>query len=391
MLLLLIPLASALLFFAFSYLWVDFGLALMLAHTKPFLENLHSLIAIGNDNRHELANLFLILLFGLFGFQLLFFSPFAKKLNLKPLFITAAATTFIFSFSYPFLSHDIFSYLFSAKMVWTYNVNPYDVVPAEFMANDLWISFTHSVDRLYAYGPVFLGYTLIPMVLFSGSRFILNFFGLKFLNAVVFYLTGVVLFKMLNKDKRVFALWFFNPLLILELLINAHNELLLISLYLLSVFFLYTKRAKGKALAALISSLLVKFVSVLAAPALFLSKEKRRLFFHTGSIALVVFLLVTNIAVQAWYYTWLYMFLPFLTVSGRSWRIIYLANFLVAASYYPFIKFGHWNGPPLIPNLKLWFFLLLLLVVYLEVGLRNLSYLRSLLPPRSLLSQPPRS
>jgi len=287
----------------------------------------------------------------------------------RDLFTIAGITTLFFSFAYPFLSHDIFTYLFSAKMVLTYHANPYVIVPEKFMPIDLWVSFMRNIQFTYAYGPIHLFYSLIPMAVFSGKRFILNFFGLKLMNAVVFFLSGILLFRLTDQDKRIFSWWFWNPLLVVELLINSHGDLLMISLFFVALFFLYRKTFI-KAWLALIASVLTKYVSVVLFPVMFLNKNKRTSYFRLLSVSLLIFLQIQTLRlVQVWYYTWAYMFLPFSKLKNSSWLIVDLIGVLLLISYYPFIKTGSWGGTQLIPNSRLLLYLFLLAIIFIELDL----------------------
>jgi len=347
----------------------------MLAQTRPFLSNLQSLINFKSANQEMLSRLYLLLITSLAAFQIIFLVfQLGKKLSMKSLLMTAGAITLIFSLAYPFLSYDIFTYLFSAKMVWTYHVNPYVRVPEEFMSSDLWVSFIRNIQFTYAYGPVLLLYFLIPMIIFSGKRFILNFFGLKLMNAVLFYLSGILLLKLNNQEKRIFAIWFFNPFLIFELLVNSHNELLMISLFFLFVFYSSQKNF-GKAVVTLLASVLTKYISLVGAPLIFLNKKRARYFLKILSLGLPVFLGLQKIrGVQVWYYAWVYLALPLANLKTKSWIIISSIGLLFLMGYFPFVKTGFWGAAHPIPNSQLLFYFLILMIFLNELNLLKFNF-----------------
>ena len=365
-LLVLIPV----LFFVFSFFWIDYGLFLMLADSHPFFNHFQWLVSYRDAHRVLLANVYLLLIIILFVIQI--FLLFAKKLKFlstKNLFLTALFSSLVFSFAYPFLSKDLFTYLFSAKMIWTYHANPFVVPPMNFLSTDLWAGLAHNIEFPYAYGPVSLIYSLIPMVLFSGRRFILNFLGYKLLNAAVFYLTGVLFYRLTDKDKRIFSFWFFNPLLLVELLMNAHNDLLMIGLFVVALYYLY-KGGKLKAWLAFIASVLTKYFSAIALPIMFLGKKNKPLSFKILSLGSIILLLVQKMRyLQIWYYTWLYMFLPLAKLKIKSWLLIDLIGLLLLTHYYSFVKWGFWGATPLIPYAKWLFFLFLFLIICIELDL----------------------
>lgn len=369
-LLVLIPI----LFFVFSYFWIDLGLLLMLADGHPFLNNFKWIIPFRDSHRLLLANIYLILLIFLFGLQIfLLFTKRFKFLSVKNLFIAAGFGTLFFSLAFPFLSRDFFTYLFSAKMVLFYRVNPFVVPPMNFLQTDLWVGLAHNIQFPYAYGLTSLIYSLIPMALFSGQRFILNFLGYKLMNAAIFYLTGFLLYKLNDKDKRVFSFWFFNSLLVVELLINAHNDLLMISLFVVAVYYLF-RGSKIKAWLAFLASVATKYASAIALPVMFLGKKNKPLYFKLLSFVSIILLLVQKLRnVQAWYYTWLYMFLPFAKLKVQSWLLISMIGMLFLIGYYPFIKWGFWGATPLIPYSKWFFYFFLSLIVLIELDLPYLK------------------
>ena len=129
--------------------------------------------------------------------------------------------------SYPVFSNDIFTYLFGARTVVYYHQNPFLVMPKTF-PDDLWLRFTQYVGNVYyyvgnipityVYGPVFLLYSLIPFLFFGAVEFQKLFLGYKLLGVILFLATGYLFKKINPKDRLVWAYWWLNPFLILELL-----------------------------------------------------------------------------------------------------------------------------------------------------------------------------
>jgi len=181
-----------------------------------------------------------------------------------------------------------------------------------------------------------------------------------------------LLYKINDRDKKVFAFWFFNPFLIMELLVNAHNDLLMIGLFIISVYFLF-KEKRVKAWLFFITSVLTKYASAVALPVMFLGKKNKPLYFKLLSLFSIIFLLVQKIRyVLGWYYTWLYMFLPLAKLKIQSWVLISMIGMLFLIDYYPFVKWGFWGATPLIPHSKWLFFFFLALIIIIELDLPNL-------------------
>ena len=377
MLFLIFIIISYFFLFVFSYLWVDFNLTII---SQPFLANfLDKFQHWGYFNRSLSVKVYLGLLLLLFSIQLyLLFSGFLKKRSLKTLLVFAGIIALIASLSYPFLSHDIFHYLFDAKIIGHYHQNPYSHSPNSF-PDDPWLRFTHWVHLPTPYGPTWLLYSLIPFALSLG-KFTLNFYGFKLLGGLLFLGAGALLLRINKNDKNIFAYWFFNPFLIIELLINSHNDILVIFLFYLSlVLLLKGRREKFLVFAA---SALVKFVHIIFTPVLFLKKEYRKLFFSFSVVFLFFYFayLLTGPGqqFQSWYFSWLFMALPFMGLNNFFWLIIFvLEATILIFKYYPFILTGSWQETS---------FFTLFRILFISYGAVFFFFMLQLKPWKSLKS-----
>lgn len=367
--------------FFFSYLWTDFAIIQLLGQSKPQFLTLLNYIKFGDLNRVSLAYVYLLLIGLLFVLQYPLLKLQKNFVLSKRLLLLTAVIIFIFSFAYPFLSRDIYSYMFTAKIYWVYNLNPYQVSPSQIQG-DLWGDPVHNVQNVYQYPIVYLLYSLVPMIIFSGKSFLLNFLGLKFMNAILYFLTGLILYKITGYKLKIFSIWFFNPFLIYELLINAHNDLLMIFLFILSVFFLY-KKIYIVALVAYILSVFTKYFSaigiLIAAPFLFQNRFLEPTF---KFLCIFSFIFLQFRGNNIWYYTWIYMFLPFVKLKNSSWMLIHLMGVLLLLNYLPLIQYGHFrNMFAIAPNSLLPF--LFALVLANEMGMLKRLKVKNYLPKSS--------
>ncbi len=238
----------------------------------------------------------------------------------------------ILFFSYPFLSHDFFNYMFDAKILTVYNKNPYLYRALDF-PSDPWLLFMHWTHRTYPYGPVFLPLTLIPSFL-SFGKLILNlvFFKAMF---IAFYFSAVF---ALNKLNRSWALFFAtHPLVLIEGIVNAHNDLIGVSFAIMGIYFLLNKKnAWGRIF--LVFSAGIKYITV---PLIFLSAGNKKI--NTAIFALLTAVLLylwTKSEVQPWYFLALFTAIPFY----KDWiqkLTVFFAGLLF--SYYPYVRFGGWD------------------------------------------------
>lgn len=358
---LFLPIVS-LLVFLYSYLWTDLAIILMTAETKPWIIDFFANQSKLAGDKILLSNLLILFVLVLTGLQIYLVY---KKQNPGFLLKFLIFSSFIFAVSFPFLSKDLFSYLFGAKILWVYHQNPYMVIPETFRNIDLWLGFTHWTHREYVYGPIALLFSLIPMITFGASRFILIFFGYKILNWFVFVVTGLFLYKFYKNKSKVFFVWFLNPFLIFEFLINSHNDLLMISLFVISVVLAYTKKVLS--FVFFVTSILTKFVSALFFPLLIIKNNQLPFLSKLLVLAMLMGFGVKLPQLQPWYYTWIYFTLPFANFRRISYVLIFLLQaFVLLIKYYPFVKTTFWDGVPQLEKFHFLAILIPLLVLLIE-------------------------
>jgi hypothetical protein len=233
--------------------------------------------------------------------------------------------------SYPFLSHDLFNYLFDAKIVTFYHQNPYILKALDFPL-DPWLRFMHWTHRTYPYGPSFLLLTLIPSVL-SFGKFILSFLFYKGMVIGIYILTVFLLNRSNRKWAMIFAT---HPLILMEGLINGHNDMIALSLALISIMILQ----KNKLIYAKIMFMLSAGIKYTTMPLIGLTKNGR---FNNLILFIQMCLLIymgTKMEIQPWYYLILFVLIPFYTKLLIDWNI-FIAGLMF--SYYPYIRLGGWD------------------------------------------------
>lgn len=246
----------------------------------------------------------------------------------------AGLITLLGCVSYPFVSHDLFNYLFDARILTHYGLNPYTHTALDFQG-DLWTRFMHWTHRTYPYGPIFLPLTLIPSFLGWG-KFSLTFFLYKLMNGILYFLAV----SLLNKqNKRTALLFATHPLIIIEGIINGHNDLIAVSLGLIGIY-LVGKNINIWGRLLLLISVGIKYIT---APILLLHSKLEitrymKLLF-SFQVILIVYLCY-KMEIQPWYFLSLFVFLPFFSEFIEKLNILFFGLLL---SYYPFIRFGDWT------------------------------------------------
>ncbi len=234
--------------------------------------------------------------------------------------------------SYPFLSHDLFNYMFDARILTYYGKNPYLFKALDFPSDD-WIRFMHWTHRTYPYGPTFLPFTLVPSFL-SFGKLVLNFVLFKAFFFMAFAVSGIALYRM-NKKWGVYFMT--SPFIIIEGLVNAHNDIIAVSAAIVGIYFLW----RGKAVWAGLLFLFSGGIKYITAPFLALLKDGKK----TVRLVLVVTMGILGYftffsEIQPWYFLVLLGILPYYeTLIDRS-TILFTGLLL---SYCPYIRSAGWG------------------------------------------------
>ncbi|CAN5157005.1 hypothetical protein BH09PAT2_BH09PAT2_08860 [soil metagenome] len=331
----------------YSYALIDPNLTLV--SNKFWVMFRDPLVYFGYYQRLNSLYVYLVLLFVLYVFHLAFLRLY-KKYNPVALSYFICA---ILLLSYPFLSHDFFNYIFDAKILTFYGQNPYLHKALDYPADE-WIRFMQWTHRSYPYGPVFLVLTLIPSYLGMG-KFILNYIFFKAF-FVSFYILGVYSLSKINKRSAIeFAT---HPLVLIEGLVSAHNDLIAVSLALYGFYYL-SKNQEVKGRALFILSIFIKFTT-LPMPLLMLYKKKWiNILLFAVQLGLLLYLCFFR-EIQEWYFLTLFAYVPlYKNIIAKS--NIFLLGLLL--SYYPYIYLGGWDSSE-----KMWWKHLIIIVFALLNG-----------------------
>lgn len=340
-----------LLLFIYSYGFVDLNLTLS---SNPILFNfvtwVQHLVYFNRPLSLKVFIVLIVLLYLLYFITLLLHYS-LKRFPWRPVIFLAV----ILSLSYPMLSSDVFKYLFAGKEILVYHANPYLVTPNSF-PDDTWIRFMRWVHTTTPYGPVFTGLT-IPYYLLGFGKFVPILYLFK-LDQVAWYLLSIWLIgKILSSQKWsdrkvVVAQLFFalNPLILMEWLVNAHNDAIMITLLLASMYLL-TVRKRAWSFVTLLLSIGIKYVTVIFVPLLFFPKlvEKHlqsTVYYLLTILTLAPLLYHYSWQYQPWYVTWL---IPLSALSPHRWLrwTIGVYSFSVFSRYLFFVGTGSWLGTPL--------------------------------------------
>lgn len=145
-------------------------------------------------------------------------------------------------FSHNALSHDVFNYIFNAKMVVEYGADPHVKTALDFQS-DLWLRFMHNTHTTAPYGKGWTYISIFPYLM-SFGKFTLSLVSFRvwsLLSILLLYISSQ-LFSMTIRKKylSVFeqALIFLNPILLIEVVSNYHNDLWMMGIVILAMNYL---------------------------------------------------------------------------------------------------------------------------------------------------------
>ena len=173
----------------------------------------------------------------------------SKKCTLKELLVIGILVRLLLLGATPKLSDDYYRFAFDGQLILS-GENPYTVLPNEIeQRTDFETSLVKNMNSpgyYSVYPPINQIFFSLP-AFFSGENLIIYAIFLRILIILFEILMALVLLKLLqffDKNLHLFALYFLNPLVVVELTGNLHFEGVTMFFFLLSILFL----VKGKIL-----------------------------------------------------------------------------------------------------------------------------------------------
>lgn len=334
----------------FSYVFIDFNLL----YFKPLYTG------FATNEREITTGIYIGIIFLFFIFYLIFLSLFRKKrLTVKEMKWIVAISVALLFFSYPaMLSYDVFNYVTTAKILFFYHENPYITMPIEF-SGEPFLSFTRATNKVALYGPLWLAITALPYVLSFGS-FILLLASFKLL-VVLFYLGTLFIIWRLSNDLFSVFLFALNPLVLLEVLVSNHNDIVMMFLVLLALLCIMKKRI-FVGLIFFICSILIKYASLFLLPiflyVIWKNKKEEKInwsfVFYNSSISMLVifFLSFLREEIYPWYAIWFLSLVCLVYNRKLLLNISLVLSFSLLLRYIPYMFLGTYAGlTPVIKSL----------------------------------------
>lgn len=342
--------------FLYSFTQIDLNLTLSKVSFWFALQDFFQ--HIGYFKRSLSTLFYFLIVLSLFAFYIIFLKQvWNRKLKEKDLFILIILTAGILFLSYPAFSYDVFNYMFDAKIVTNYGQNPYIHKALDYPA-DPWINFMRWTHRTYPYGPSWLVFT-VPLSYIGFQYFLPTLYLFKILMAASYLGSAYFLYKtlkLISKENAIFGTIFFalNPLVVIESLVSAHNDIVMIFFAILAIYCLVLRKKIKSAIYFLISGG-VKFATLLTLPVFLLKmfSEKIKLKFSWEKFFLIsFFLMIASIIAasirtqfQPWYLLYIFPFASFFAKKDIIIISFMLISFAALLLYIPFLYFGNWDPP----------------------------------------------
>lgn len=349
--------------FLYSFTQIDLGLTLIRYPVYHSVELFFK--QIGYFNRLLSTEIFVVLTFFLFLSYLFCLRQVRKgSISQKQAWFFIIAITVLLTFSYNAFSYDIFNYIFDAKIVTHYNQNPYQYKALDFPADPM-LSFMRWTHRVYPYGPFWLVLT-VPLSFLGFNLFLPTFFLFKILMAAgflgtIFYIQKIM--KVVNPKNALLAVTFFalNPLVLIESLVSAHNDVVMMFFAVLAVYFIIEKKYFSSFFAFIVS-VGIKFATLSLLPILgyIIYRVKKKgsphwdTLFVQATILMIIPVILASVRTnfQPWYLLYL---APFASLVGQKPYILIpsvILSLFALLQYAPFLYLGNWDLP--VPQIIFW-------------------------------------
>ena len=211
----------------------------------------------------------MVLLFLLFSYSLFLSRSFVEKKALWIILGFGAVFSLILTFVYPLTAQDIYTYISQSKLFIIYQRNPIFVPPSTYPTDPMMQIAGQWIRYGSPYGPLGIIVDALPMNILK-DNLLGNLIALKLIFSGFLlgsaYLAYLIVKEMQPKyaiSAALFVSW--NPLLLFEVIVNGHNDIVMMFFVLWAVYTCLKEEYKIGTL-LLILSILVKYATLLLFP-----------------------------------------------------------------------------------------------------------------------------
>jgi len=220
------------------------------------------------------------------------------------------------------LSNDVFNYIFNSRMILKYQANPYLKTALDFPFDD-WTRFMHNIHTPAPYGYGWTGLSLLPYF-FGAEKFLLTWINYRFFSLISLVVSSIAISKLYsvvnNKKMNLYtwAIFFFNPLVLIEVLNNFHNDLWMMAPAVTSIALLLNKKRNlTRPIFLLIFSISIKYATLALLPIFIIIILSRLKALQNNNLLKMIVKFTPEISS-------ILMFLPLLTSRSQQFHPWYL-------------------------------------------------------------------
>ncbi len=162
-------------------------------------------------------------------------------IGLRFVLLTGALLAAVLLLSYPLGAIDVFVYAIYTRGWALHGLNPMATAPAQYPATDPWLKLAAEwIDAPSPYGPVWQVLSLGAYYA-GGGDFLLQVYALKILAILAYLGCAILIYRILQHIRSDWALagtlaFAWNPLVLIEVAQNAHNDIVMIFFLLAAVW-----------------------------------------------------------------------------------------------------------------------------------------------------------
>lgn len=349
-------LTTIIVLFFYSFTQIDLGLTLTrVSFWQPIQKAFQS---VGYFHRPVSTGIYLFVWLSLSVWYGLILGAVKKGLfNWSVVWRLTVLTAIILWLAYNAFSYDLFNYIFDSKIVTYYHDSPYLKRALDF-PDDPMLGFMHWTHRYFPYGPAWLAVS-VPLSFLGFQKLIPTMLLFKGLAAGSYLLACWSIGRLLDARRSGsglfgLALFAFNPMIVIETLVSAHNDIIMLGLTLFS-FWLLKQKKFLPAWGIFLFAGGIKFASLALTPIFIwltwqLVKKKRVNWSKIWQLVYLLMFLAILAAVKRdelkpWYWLYPLTFLPFVRQAAvLVWPTVSLSLGLLLY-YAPFFYRGNWDPP----------------------------------------------
>jgi len=222
-------------------------------------------------------------------------------------------------------------------------------MPVE-IPNEPYLLFTRAANKLALYGPVWLLLTWAPYTAGMGNIW-QTIVAFKLLN-VLWYIGFCYLLWRVTRNMKNVLFFAFNPLVLVEVLVSAHNDIVMMTLACVGILLWQKKEWTNRffGLFMFILSIFIKGATVVLIPLLFFRQlTNERLMLIASGLMFILFVVATPIREELypWYAVWFLSTVAFLPYPKYVllWQFCIALSFGLELRHIPYIAMGYYEGP----------------------------------------------